>query len=257
MLRHTVLRTFGIVTIAGLALSFGMMPAGATSTTSSSPPPVSNTPPPTSTTTTNPLVAADRAAVEGEIRLRQSVLAALSTSVSTSGVLTANESTQLSQDVSTEQQSMTTLLEVVGSDTTTTEIAAAHTQMIDDNYVFDVMAPKVHVTEAAQREIVISGLLSEKEPVIGRVVAALNSPSATATFQNLSSEVAAAQQLSEGVPTIMLSIQPRTYLPSGPTQIATERTDVITARSDLAAATADLHTIMLDVNDYVPATPGA
>ncbi len=208
---------------------------------------------PRTTSTTPPSFSQLQAKLEAQLAVRQSRLAALTTEVSDSTTLTSTDAATLQSRLSTETSNIDALIAKVPNDTTIAELRADQAAMLQDNRVFVVMSPQVHLTIAADTVYAHAGTILANGPTITTELNARVSDEGYARTEALfafsTAKATAAQSLMTGVSTDVLAQTPAGW-PGNWHVFVQARVQILHGRIDLVQSRADLGRVERWINRH-------
>lgn len=179
---------------------------------------------------------------------RQATLAKLTSSVGSNKYLSSGDRQTLQGLLAAETQGINQLAQEVGSATPQTTTIAQLRQdaftMVHQYRVYLVMAPQVHLTEAADTQAAVEAKLTALEPKIQAAIAtAGNPPAAVEAYNDLVTQVhnASVATGQAGIPAVLAVTPPGFPGDGGP--LASARTTLHAAQGDLQSARKDIDTI--------------
>jgi len=179
---------------------------------------------------------------------RQATLAALTASVASNKNLTATDRQALQNLLGPETQGINQLAATVAAatpqNTTIAQLRQYAKTMVDQYRVYLVMAPQVHLTEAADTQTDVEVKLAGLEPKIQAAIAKAGNPGdAVQAYNDLLTEVArAASATGQANVQAVLKVTPPGY-PADGGPLVTTRTSLHSAQDDLKAARSDIQII--------------
>jgi hypothetical protein len=206
-------------------------------------------------TTTNPPASFTQlqARLEAQLAARQTQLAALTTDVTSSTTLTASDSATLQSLLSTETSNIGALIAKVPTDTTIAELRADQQAMFQDNRVYVVMSPQVHLTIAADTVNANAGTILANGPTITTELNARVSDKgyarAEALFAYSTAKATACQALMTSVSSNVLAQTPAGW-PGNWRVFVQARVQILQGRIDLVHARADLRLVERWINRH-------
>lgn len=203
------------------------------------------------TTTTAPSSLAQlQAKLEAQLTARQTELATLTTDVSSSKTLTSPDAATLSASLATETSNINTLLAGVPTDTLA-ELQAARQAMFQDNRVFVVMSPQVHLTIAADTVNSNAGTILANGPTVSAALTAREADQGYARAEGLfafsTAKATVAQSTTTSVSESVLAQTPAGW-PANERVFVRARIEILRARIDLVRARADLRLVERWIN---------
>jgi hypothetical protein len=203
------------------------------------------------TTTTAPSSLAQlQARLEAQLTARQTELATLTTDVSSSKTLTSSDAATLSASLATETSNINALLAGVPTDTLA-ELQAAQQAMFQDNRVFVVMSPQVHLTIAADTVNSNAGTILANGPTVSAALTAREADQGYARAEGLfafsTAKATVAQSTTTSVSESVLAQTPAGW-PANERVFVRARIEILRARIDLVRARADLRLVERWIN---------
>jgi hypothetical protein len=178
-----------------------------------------------------------------EIARRLSVLTTLSTKITSSTKLSASDQQILSSEVSNEITGLTSLKTKLDSDTTVTTVVPDAESIFTNYRVFALVVPQVNIVKTAdqqqQTETKLTALATKIQADINSDQAASHEITNLQTeLSAMSVKVAAAQTISSGIETGVISLLPSDYN-TNHAVLSGDRDQLKTAQGDNAGAIAD------------------
>ena len=187
--------------------------------------------------------------VEAALAARQHTLADLTASVTNNRYLKGGSTQQtLLSLLAGETQGINGLAAKVPGDTTLAQLRQDAYTMVHQYRVYLVMAPQVHLSEAAAAQAAVEAKLTSLEPRIQQIItnAQAKGRNVTAAQQACNDLVTQVQNASTATQAAdiaaVLGVTPSGY-PGDAGPLNTARTQLHTAQSDLQKARSDLHVI--------------
>ena len=187
--------------------------------------------------------------VEAALAARQHTLADLTTSVTDNRYLKGDSTQQtLLSLLAAETQGINGLAAKVPADTTLAQLRQDAYTMVHQYRVYLVMAPQVHLSEAAAAQTAVEAKLTALEAKIQQAIAAAQNRGRNVTAAQLAYNDLVTQVQSAGTATpaadipAVLEVTPSGY-PGDAGPLSTARTQLHAARSDLQKARSDLQVI--------------
>jgi hypothetical protein len=191
--------------------------------------------------------------VEADLAGRVTQLNALSAAVdNTVNKLTAGDRQTLQNDITNvELPGIEALQAPVPQDTTCPELRIAARSMVFDYRVYVVMTPQTHLTIVIDEETSIEGVFVNLEPQVASAISSAqahgkNVTAAQAAFDDLKSQVTAAQGDTNGQSALVLAQTPPGFPGNWPVFLAA-RTNATNAHNDLHTAYGDVQQIRSDL----------
>jgi hypothetical protein len=178
---------------------------------------------------------------------RVSQLNTLTAQVNSSSGLTSSDKQTLLSDLSSELSGMQALQTKVPDETTCAAVIADGRAMVVDYRVYLVMTPQVHLTNSADTEASLASRLSGIEPALQAAIDAAqakgqNVQIAQADYNDLVSQVTAAQGDGAGIASSVLAFTPASY-PGCWSSFLADRSNLAKGQAALRRANKDLHQI--------------
>jgi hypothetical protein len=223
---------------AASVVSVGLLAAPASAATSKT------------TATTAPLtgVSAVRAQLISAIALRQTALHRVLAATAASKTMDPTDQSVLSASLTQALTEMNALAAKAPTDTTTADVAADHTAMVQ-NYVLALQVPAADMVMADEYAASIESQMSARLPAIQKLMAPANNqgspvPAAVKTaYTAFQRELAAANSATGGVSSSLLALLPESY-PSNQSVLTSAQSDLANVRHDLGQAVTNLNTIV-------------
>lgn len=252
-MKYSITKRF--VTAAGIlatVMGLAAVPAGAIANRSAATSATSNT---TAADTGN---QADQAKIKAivnkgdrEINRRLTTLNTLSNKINGAQKLTSSDKNTLSSEVSNEVSGLTALKSKLDADSDLTTAKADAQSIFSDYRVYALVVPKVQLVKAADDQQVAEGKLADLAGKLqSRITSAKNSGKDVTNLQNtlndMTARTTAAQQISSGVESNIIGLQPSDYNTNH--QILSGYRDKLkTAQGDIKSATTDSQTVVSDL----------
>jgi hypothetical protein len=178
-------------------------------------------------------------ALEHQIIARQVQLALLGTDVANAANVTTSDRAALVTVITNEQSALATDANNAAAATTFAELNTVRQAVIGDERVYAVVTGQVNLVLAADNDTVAEGGYTSLATELGPLVSELSSTHASALLADVTSEVTAATQLTNGVSAEALALTPAGY-PGNQSQIKTWTYQLGQAQRDLANAKRDI-----------------
>ncbi len=181
-------------------------------------------------------------ALEHQIIARQVQLALLGTEVANAANVTTSDRAALVGIITNEQSALATDATNAAAATTFSGLNTVRKAVIGDERVYAVVTGQVNLVLAADNDTVTEGGYTSLATELGPLVTELGSTRASSLLADVTSEVTAAAQLTNGVSAEALALAPAGY-PGNQSQIKTWTYQLGQAQRDLAIAKRDIKDI--------------
>jgi hypothetical protein len=177
-----------------------------------------------------------------EITRRLTSLNTLTSKISSTTKLSADDQASLSAEVNTEISGLTTLKTQLDAETTVTAAATDAQSIITEYRVYALVLPKVNLIKTADSQQVAEGQLATLATNLATRLAGTTGDSALqAALSDMNTKVPAAQALSSGVETAVLGLEPSSYTAG---ELSNYRNQLKTAQTDNQDSANDAKTII-------------
>lgn len=193
-------------------------------------------------------LADDIATVGQDLSERVTQLNSLTNEANNSAGLTSADKATLLSDLSNELAGIQALQAKVPTDTTCAAVRADGRAMVVNYRVYLVMTPQVHLTNSADTESNLAGRLAVIEPALQDAINAAaakgqNVAAAQADYNDLVSQVSAAEADTSGIAASVLGFTPASY-PGCWSSFLADRANLRKGQAALHQANKDLHAII-------------